>query len=72
MKALLHFGECEHDGDLQRYLGDLRRSGARIISSEINCDAETGEVLIEVADDKVNAFKEAFAQTDSADFTHFR
>ncbi len=48
MRAELSFTECEHEGDLENYLGDLRESGAKIADSDINYEAEVGHVTIEV------------------------
>ena len=70
MVTSIHFTECEHEGDLDMYIGDLRRSGATIVSSDINFDAETGEVYIEIDEDKMDAFVKAFKETDSFDFSN--
>ena len=47
----LRFGETEHSGDLARWESDLRRAGARVISSRIMRDRyETGEIQVEIVD----------------------
>ncbi len=65
----LSFYECEHEGDLDRYIRDLNRCGARIRNSQINFDAETAEVIIEIPD--FPAFKVAWQKTESAGFAQF-
>ena len=59
------FGECEHEGDLEEYTGDLCRSGAKILSTEINYEAEIGHVTFSVPKDKVADFSEKFKKTTS-------
>lgn len=62
----MSFYECEHEGDLDRYLRDLNRCGARVQNSSINFDAETAEVIIQIPD--FAAFKSEWQKTESADF----
>jgi hypothetical protein len=62
----LAFYECEHSGDLEVYLADLRKAGAKILSTSIN-EAEIGRVRIQVADRAT--FIEAFKKTDSYGFS---
>lgn len=62
----LRFYECEHQGDLQTYLEDLRSAGAAILAHQLEPDVEEAVVRIQVED--FPAFKTAFQQTDSADF----
>ena len=66
-KGTIVFGECEHDGDLNRYEEDLVACGAKIIGREINDDSEEGYVLVEVVDK--NKFMEGFKKTDSFGFS---
>jgi hypothetical protein len=61
------FHECEHNGDLDGYIRDLGRSGARVLRSALNEDAEEGVVQVEVEDR--TKFVEAFKQTDSFEFS---
>ncbi len=60
------FHECEHRGDLDDYLWDLRDCGATILDFDLNEAAEEAEVRFRVED--LNAFKRAWQKTDSADF----
>ena len=53
-KVTLCFYECEHDGDLNEYLDDIRESGGQVINSDLNYDAETADVEVELGD--VNEF----------------
>lgn len=62
----LRFYECEHGGDLEHYLTDLRESGATLLRPQFDPDAEEAVVEFTVTD--FPAFKTAFQQTDSADF----
>ena len=70
MKHEIEFYECEHDGDLNNYISDLQESGASVIDSNINHEAEIGHVTIEVED--YEAFLEKFKETDSIDFSSIR
>ena len=62
----LSFYECEHQGDLNRYLDDLVRCGASVLASKLDADAEEAVVRVDVSD--FPAFREAWEQTESADF----
>jgi hypothetical protein len=67
MKTLtLEFYECEHGGDLNNYMEDIIECGGKIIDSDIDYEAEIGEVVVEVEDEK--AFNKLFEETDSYDF----
>lgn len=68
-KINLTFYECEHDGDLRNYEGDLVACGAKIIGAGIDYGAEIGHVVIEV--DDVNLFAEKFRETDSSGFSQY-
>ena len=67
MKVTLHFHECEHQGDLDNYLNDLMDSSATILTSEINYDEETAEVVVEVV--AYGIFLNIFEDTDSYEFS---
>ena len=60
------FYECEHQGDLSRYLEELRRCGATVLGYAIDSQTEEGVARIEVPD--FRAFRTAWEQTDSSDF----
>lgn len=66
--AVIRFGECEHEGDLDNYADDLEKSGAKILSSYVNEDAECGTIKIEV--ENVQKFLEEFKKTDSYCFSN--
>ncbi len=66
MKFFLRFYECEHQGDLNTYLDDVRASGGQVLQSQLSEDDEEGVAQIQVSD--FSAFKAAFQKTDSADF----
>ena len=59
----LTFSECEHDGDLEHYKGDVINSGGKIVDSGVNHDVETGWVRFETNDK--DAFMKRFRETDS-------
>ena len=63
MTLTISFYECEHDGDLEDYVDDVVESGGKIVSSEINEEAEIGRVTVEVEDRE--AFFEKFKKTDA-------
>ena len=69
MQRTISFSECEHHGDLEDYEQDLRKSGAKIISSEVNEDEETGYIEIELEQAKVAEFMEEFRITESYEFS---
>jgi hypothetical protein len=62
------FSECEHEGDLASYVGDLVACGATVLSSRVCLDAETGHVAVEVADKA--AFLAKFYRTDACGFSN--
>jgi hypothetical protein len=62
----LRFYECEHHGDLNAYVHDLRQSGAKVLDQCLNEAAEEAVVKLTVED--FPAFKAAWQQTESADF----
>jgi hypothetical protein len=60
------FTECEHDGDMDNYAGDIRACGGTIVRTSVDPDAEEGYAIVEV-DDK-DAFIAKFKQTDAYQF----
>jgi hypothetical protein len=68
MKCTIYCHECEHEGDMNNYLYDIRNSGAKVLSHEIFYDSETGEIHVEI--DDLDKFNEKFQETDSYDFCH--
>lgn len=68
-RGVIVFYECEHNGDLDSYLTDLRRCpGVKILGSTVDEDAEEGRVMVEVAD--LQAFIAAFRQTGAYGFSN--
>jgi hypothetical protein len=65
-RLVLTFYEVEHTGDLDPILGDLARSGARVVAYTINDDAELAHITVEVVDRA--AFWTAFRATESAEW----
>lgn len=68
MSRILHlrFYECEHHGDLQTYLDDVREAGATVLDHHLDQDAEEAVVKLQVED--FDAFKSTFQKTSSANF----
>ena len=70
----LHFHECEHDGDLNTYLEDVQecKTVLNIVSTEINHEAETGDVYVEITniDDFIEEFKGTYA-CDFSNYSHY-
>jgi len=64
----IEFYECEHEGDLDDYCHDLRKSGATIVGTSVNHRAEIGYVRFRVKDDDYEAFFAKFKQTDAYEF----
>jgi len=62
----LSFSECEHDGDLDNYKGDIISSGGKIVDSGVNHNEETGWVKVEIEDK--DAFLAKFRETDAYGF----
>lgn len=67
---IINFYECEHGGDLDKYINDLHACGASVVNCEPNYEAETAEVEISV-DDK-NVFFEKFFKTDACSFSQYQ
>jgi hypothetical protein len=68
MRGAIRFYECEHNGDLDRYVEDLRACGAEILSQVVDEDAEEGVVEVEVLD--TCDFLARFKKTDSFGFSN--
>jgi hypothetical protein len=62
----MSFYEVEHEGDLEPILDDIAKAGGKVLSHNINDEAETATVEVEAPDRK--AFSEKFRKTDSADW----
>jgi len=66
VKIKVSFCECEHDGDLDNYIGDIVSSGGKIVSSSVDSDEERGTVVFEVEDKPT--FVEKFKKTNAWEF----
>ena len=64
---ILHFTECEHDGDMEVYMTDITHSGGSIIRTELNDEAETCEINFSVGNKA--QFLVDFATTQSHGFS---
>lgn len=70
MKKTIWFTECEHEGDMRNYIDDLYECGAVVVSSKLNSDAETCEIVVDFAsEEKKDKFLETFKETDSYGFS---
>jgi len=67
MRTSIRFYECEHNGDMENYLVDLKDSGAVIGDWTIDEDEEVGTVYVVIED--VEKFKTKFAETVSYEFS---
>lgn len=65
-KLILEFYECEHDGDLNYYIGDITDCGGKYLSGRVDHDREIGWVTVEVKDKR--EFWNKFKQTDAYGF----
>ena len=66
MRKRLVFSECEHDGDLERYKGDIAKSGGLILDATIDYESEECDIVIDCED--WEQFKNKFSMTESSDF----
>lgn len=57
-------GECEHDGDLEFYVDDLRSSGAKILNAECHGDYPSHSGTVEIQVDDFATFMVKFRETD--------
>jgi len=62
----IRFSEIEHSGDLATCIQDLCASGATVIDSRIDPDAE--EAIVDVSVTAYMDFRLRFEKMDSADF----
>jgi hypothetical protein len=67
MRLNITFYECEHGGDVDHYEADLRRAGATIVDSDLNSEAESCTIQVEVADKYT--FLDSFKLTDAFGFS---
>jgi len=63
----LIFSECEHEGDLDNYLDDIKKSGGKVLFSKINYQDESAEVVVEYEEDE---FMEKFINTSAFQFSN--
>jgi hypothetical protein len=64
---LVEFYEAEHTGDLNRYIADLVKSGAKVGASELDDEDETA--LVKVTVENKAEFIENFSKTESFGFS---
>jgi len=64
----VRFAEIEHHGDLDTCIEHLCESGATVIDSRIDPDAEEAIVDVSVTEKAYMDFRVNFEKTDSADF----
>jgi len=67
MKVTIYFHECEHQGDMQNYLGELMECNAKIVTDSLDYEAETGTIEIEV--EHYGEFLGRFEDTDAYEFS---
>jgi hypothetical protein len=63
----LIFLECEHEGDLDNYLDDIKKSGGKVLLSRIDNDEVIAEVVVEYEEDE---FMEKFINTNAFQFSN--
>jgi len=68
MRKSIEFYECEHGGDLENYLSDMRDCGATIISSYVDSEDEIGYVTYEVENSDDFIYK--FINTEAYEFVN--
>jgi len=62
----LTFSECEHQGDLDNYSGDIKKCGGTIVQSHVDTENEEGTVDILV--ENKDAFLSEFKKTESYNY----
>ena len=65
---IISFYECEHTGDLGRYVGDLLDCNAIIKSSRVDIETEIGYVEIDTPNGRKQFLKD-FEETESWGFS---
>lgn len=60
-KIVIEFYECEHYGDLDNYMDDIRTCGGSIESHTVDVDSEIGTVECTVPDDFWRKFQTTYA-----------
>lgn len=65
-RRTISFYECEHQGDLNNILEDMRSCGAKIGYTQLDVDEETCTIEYEVED--MGEFAVQFKDTESYDF----
>jgi hypothetical protein len=66
VRSTISFYECEHQGDLNNILEDMRSCGAKIGYTRLDVDEETCTIEYEVED--MGEFAIQFKDTESYDF----
>lgn len=62
----LEFGECEHNGDLDHYLKDIRWAGGRVVKSRLG---RGDSCVVEIMVKDRNDFIERFKKTEACSFS---
>jgi hypothetical protein len=63
----LHFYECEHEGDLERYIADIEACEGRIVQQKLS-ESRPGVGAVDVAVPSRRLFRAKFQQTPSSQF----
>lgn len=63
-KGRIRFYECEHQGDVDDYVGALGRLGAKVLQWKLDEDAEEVEVTVEIQE-SVGEFIKRFKSEES-------
>jgi hypothetical protein len=66
VRSTISFYECEHQGDLDNILEDMRHCGAKIGYTKLDVDAETCTIEYEVED--MGKFVTQLKDTESYEF----
>lgn len=68
IRSTISFYECEHQGDLNNILEDMRSCGAKIGYTRLDVDEETCTIEYEVED--MGEFINKFIETESYNFVN--
>lgn len=64
----IYFYECEHYGDLDNYIIDIKKCNGKVIHYSVDYDNEIGLVVIE--HDNLTMFLDEFKKTEAYQFSN--
>lgn len=68
MQFVTRWYECEHQGDLSRYMQAVQQAGGGVVRTQLDVDAEEGSILVEAPDRE--AFIARLGETEMGEFCY--